>query len=148
MNLSQAQQISFPESIDTNARQYDPPTSVQQQIIPTQNPPIQRFDLSPSAPQQQQFAASSSQSVNAEQQALSTIYNGFESFSKQAFQRMSEILPESDFVISPISIWSLIMLLTEAAKGSTLSQIQTTLGLPFDDTFYESGFKQIHSKLK
>lgn len=61
---------------------------------------------------------------------------------------MSEILPDSDFVISPISIWSLIMLLTEAAKGNTLTQIQATLGLPFDDTFYESGFKQIHSKLK
>lgn len=149
MSVSQAQQqtqILFPDSIDTNARQYNPPASVQQ-TVPTQNPPIQRFDLSQSSvPQQQQFAAASSQS--AEQKALSTIYNGFEHFSKEAFQRMSEILPDSDFVISPISIWSLIMLLTEAAKGNTLSQIQATLGLPFEDTFYESGFKQIHSKLK
>lgn len=155
LNLTKAQQqtqILFPDSLETNSRQYNPPIlqQQQQQQIPAQNPPIQRFDLSPSTPQQQQqqFAVPSSQFVSSEQQALETIYNGFEKFSKEAFQRMSEILPDSDFVISPISIWSLLMLLTDAAKGNTLTQIQNTLGLPLDDTFYESGFKQIHSKLK
>lgn len=62
---------------------------------------------------------------------------------------MLDTLPEAtDFIISPFSVWSLLMLTAEGALGNTYLQLQDVLGLPNDLTYIREGYRHIQKSLK
>lgn len=52
-----------------------------------------------------------------------------------------------DFVISPFSIWCLLVLLAEGASGDTFKQLHDTLRLPQDMTHLRTAYKNIQQLL-
>lgn len=68
------------------------------------------------------------------------------------FQRLAltlDTMPEAtDFIISPFSVWSLLMLTAEGAAGNTYTQLQNVMGLPNDLTYIREGYRHIQKSLK
>lgn len=62
---------------------------------------------------------------------------------------MLDTLPEApDFIISPFSVWSLLILTAEGASGNTYTQLQNVMGLPNDLTYIREGYRHIQKNLK
>lgn len=58
-------------------------------------------------------------------------------------------MPDSpDFIISPFSVWSLLILTAEGALGNTYAQLQGVMGLPDDLTYIREGYRHIQKSLK
>lgn len=65
------------------------------------------------------------------------------------FQRLSRAVTNYnyDFIISPFSIWSLLVLQAEGAVGNTYEQLKKVLRLPDDLTHLRSAYKHIQKAL-
>lgn len=74
---------------------------------------------------------------NFNDDVLRKIARGAQEFGLDLFTRISEELEKSnkDFMISPFSVWSLLILLYEGAAGQTLEQLRQVLrvNVPDDD---------------
>ncbi|XP_037039060.1 serine protease inhibitor 77Ba-like [Bradysia coprophila] len=85
-------------------------------------------------------------------QATMQISNGTERFSLELYKRLAialDELPEGrDFIISPFSVWSLLILTAEGALGNTYAQLQNVMGLPNDLTYIREGYRHIQNSLK
>lgn len=68
-----------------------------------------------------------------QEQILRIISPAAESFALDFFSVVSRS-PDDNFMISPYSIWSLLVLISEGASGKTFSQIQSRLQLPDANT--------------
>jgi len=81
--------------------------------------------------------------------SLEQIKSGSERFSFEMFTQIAELLNsvDYDFVISPFSIWCLLVLLAEGASGNTYTQLQKALHLPDDMTPIRTAYKQIQNQL-
>lgn len=66
-----------------------------------------------------------------------------------SLQRLSRAVTtyNYDFIISPFSIWSLLVLQAEGAAGNTLEQLKRVLRLPDDLTYLRSAYKHIQKAL-
>lgn len=66
-----------------------------------------------------------------------------------SFQRLSRAVTtyNYDFIVSPFSIWSLLVLEAEGADGNTLKQLQDVLHLPEDLTNLRLAYKHIQKAL-
>lgn len=81
--------------------------------------------------------------------ALKQISDGSEKFSLQLFQRLAQLVPDNyDFIISPFSIWSLLILTAEGAEGNTYRELTQVLGLPSDLTYIREGYRHIQGSLR
>lgn len=78
-------------------------------------------------------------------EALERISKGSEQFSLEFLKLLSRaVTPVNyDFVVSPFSIWSLLVLQAEGAAGNTYNQLQKVLRLPEDLTYLRMAYKHI-----
>lgn len=93
-----------------------------------------------------------SQSSGNTREILQRISKGSEAFSLNLFERLSEQFTlgkegKYDFIISPFSIWSLLVLLAEGAQGNTLTEMKAVLHLNEELEFIRNGFKYIQQSL-
>jgi len=81
--------------------------------------------------------------------ALSQISRGSEEFALDIFQRLSAAVTQYDydFIVSPFSVWSLLLLEAEGAAGNTRKQLQSVLRLPEDLTYLRLAYKHIQKAL-
>lgn len=82
-------------------------------------------------------------------EALEQISKGSEQFSLEFLKLLSHaVTPVNyDFIVSPFSIWSLLVLQAEGAAGNTYSQLQKVLRLPEDLSYLRMAYKQIQRSL-
>lgn len=67
-------------------------------------------------------------------------------FSQQIAHSLQDV--DYDFVISPFSIWCLLVLLAEGSSGETFNQLQRTLRLPQDISHLRIAYKNIQQLLR
>ncbi|XP_017121458.1 serine protease inhibitor 77Ba-like [Drosophila elegans] len=78
------------------------------------------------------------------QSTMDTVSQGLENFSLDFLQRVALISEKynHNFMISPFSVWSLLVLLYEGSEGVTRNQLRQTLRINVDDkslrSFYEA----------
>lgn len=82
-------------------------------------------------------------------EALEQISKGSEQFSLEFLKLLSRaVTPVNyDFIVSPFSIWSLLVLQAEGAAGNTYKQLQKVLRLPEDLTYLRMAYKHIQKSL-
>lgn len=85
--------------------------------------------------------------------ALKSVSEGSEQFALELFSKAATALKDEnshhgDFMISPFSVWSLLILMVEGASGNTLAELQTTLRINQDTTFIREAYKRINTALK
>lgn len=83
-------------------------------------------------------------------EALEQISQGSEQFSLEFLKLLSRaVTPVNyDFIVSPFSIWSLLVLQAEGAAGNTFDQLQKVLRLPEDLTYLRMAYKHIQKSLE
>lgn len=81
--------------------------------------------------------------------SLRQISYGNEQFSLEFLKRLSAAVTNVnyDFIVSPFSIWSLLVLTAEGADGDTYNQLQQVLRLPEDLTYLRMAYKHIQNSL-
>lgn len=81
--------------------------------------------------------------------ALKQISYGTEQFSLEFFKRLSAATAGANynFIVSPFSIWSLLILTAEGADGNTYTQLQQVLRLPEDLSYLRMAYKHIQKSL-
>ncbi|KAL5293265.1 SRPN8.2 family protein [Megaselia abdita] len=87
------------------------------------------------------------------QRALKSISEGSEQFALDLFARAATALKDEnthhgDFMISPFSVWSLLILMVEGASGNTLAELQQTLRINQNTTFIREAYQRINTALK
>ncbi|XP_016972963.2 serine protease inhibitor 77Ba-like [Drosophila rhopaloa] len=77
------------------------------------------------------------------QSALDTLSKGVEDFSFDLLQRIAVETQKSNknFMISPFSVWSLLVLLYEGSEGETLSQLRQALRINVEDETLRSFYR-------
>ncbi|XP_060838145.1 uncharacterized protein LOC132920091 [Rhopalosiphum padi] len=65
-------------------------------------------------------------------------FQRFSYFDRELFQELSSNQPDSNFVISPASIKSMLTLLSKGARGDTLNQLNNVLRLPTDKSTFNN----------
>lgn len=80
---------------------------------------------------------------------LERITQGTEQFSLEFFKLLSRAVTglNYDFIVSPFSIWSLLVLQAEGADGNTRTQLQQVLRLPDELTYLRSSYTHINQSL-
>lgn len=80
---------------------------------------------------------------------LERITQGTEQFSLEFFKLLSRAVTglNYDFIVSPFSIWSLLVLQAEGADGNTRTQLQQVLRLPDDLTYLRTSYKHLNKSL-
>lgn len=80
---------------------------------------------------------------------LKQISYGTEQFSLEFFKRLSVAVAgvNYNFIVSPFSIWSLLVLTAEGAEGDTYNQLQQVLRLPEDLSYLRMAYKHIQKSL-
>ncbi|XP_059613652.1 serine protease inhibitor 77Ba [Phlebotomus argentipes] len=88
-------------------------------------------------------------SSGLEKEVLRVISQGSENFALQLFKGVLQenTAQNYNFIMSPFSVWSLIVLLVEGSAGRTLSEIETVLGLPRNIAYVRDGYRQIRNAL-
>ncbi|XP_055696770.1 serine protease inhibitor 77Ba [Phlebotomus papatasi] len=127
----------------------------QQQILQQQKPPQQQITVTQRLPSLQEIQHDTSQTnlltntSNLEREVLRLISDGSEHFALQLFKGVIEenSAQNYNFIMSPFSIWSLIVLLVEGSGGRTLSEIESVLGLPKNIAYVRDGYRQIRNAL-
>lgn len=71
-----------------------------------------------------------------------------ELFARAATALKDENSHSGDFMISPFSVWSLLILMVEGAMGNTLAELQQTLRINQDTAFIREAYKRINTALK
>lgn len=81
--------------------------------------------------------------------ALKQISYGNEQFSLEFLKRLSAAVSSVnyDFIVSPFSIWSLLVLTAEGANGDTYNQLQQVLRLPADLQYLRMSYEHIQKSL-
>lgn len=81
--------------------------------------------------------------------ALKQISYGTEQFSLEFLKRLSVAVAgvNYNFIVSPFSIWSLLVLTAEGAEGDTYNQLQQVLRLPEDLSYLRMAYKPIQKSL-
>lgn len=81
--------------------------------------------------------------------SLRQISMGNEQFSLEFLKRLSAAVSSVnyDFIVSPFSIWSLLVLTAEGADGDTYTQLQQVLRLPQDLSYLRMAYKHIQNSL-
>lgn len=81
--------------------------------------------------------------------ALKQISYGTEQFSLEFLKRLSVAVAgvNYNFIVSPFSIWSLLVLTAEGADGDTYNQLQQVLRLPEDLSYLRMAYKHIQKSL-
>uniref|UniRef100_A0A1B0CTS9 Serpin domain-containing protein n=1 Tax=Lutzomyia longipalpis TaxID=7200 RepID=A0A1B0CTS9_LUTLO len=84
-----------------------------------------------------------------EQEVLRVISQGSENFALQLFKTLIQANTAQNYncIMSPFSVWSLIVLLVEGAGGKTLKEIESVLGLPNNIAYVRHGYAQIRNAL-
>ncbi|XP_031626409.1 serine protease inhibitor 77Ba-like isoform X2 [Contarinia nasturtii] len=82
-------------------------------------------------------------------ESLRSISMGTEQFSLEFLKRLSVAVSNVnyDFIVSPFSIWSLLVLTAEGADGDTYTQLQQVLRLPQDLSYLRMAYKHIQDSL-
>lgn len=65
-------------------------------------------------------------------------FQRFSYFDRELFQELSSNQLDSNFVISPASIKSMLTLISEGARGDTLNQLNSVLRLPTDQSTFHN----------
>lgn len=91
--------------------------------------------------------------TNSSLEVLRSISSGAEDFSLRFFAKVSNVLSDpkihkSNFMISPFSVWALLLLITEGAAENTLKELQTTLRLTNNSQVLRQGYQTIERALK
>lgn len=81
--------------------------------------------------------------------ALKQITYATEQFSLEFLKRLSQAVTafNYDFIVSPFSIWSLLVLTAEGASGNTYTQLQQVLRLPEDISYLRMAYKHVQDSL-
>lgn len=81
--------------------------------------------------------------------AVQQISNGSEQFSLEFLKLLSRAVTafNYDFIISPFSIWSMLVLQAEGAAGNTYDQLQKVLRLPEDLNYLRMAYKHVQKAL-
>lgn len=81
--------------------------------------------------------------------SLRQLSMGNEQFSLEFLKRLSAAVSNVnyDFIVSPFSIWSLLVLTAEGADGDTYTQLQQVLRLPQDLTYLRMAYKHIQKSM-
>lgn len=81
--------------------------------------------------------------------ALKQITYATEQFSLEFLKRLSQAVTafNYDFIVSPFSIWSLLVLTAEGAAGNTYTQLQQVLRLPEDLSYLRMAYKHVQDSL-
>lgn len=81
--------------------------------------------------------------------SLKQISLGTEQFALEFFKRLSAATAGANynFIVSPFSIWSLLILTAEGAEGNTYTQLQQVLRLPEDLSYLRMAYKHIQKSL-
>lgn len=82
--------------------------------------------------------------------AIEQINRGTEQFSLEFLKLLSHaVTPVNyDFIVSPFSIWSLLVLQAEGAAGNTYEQLKNVLRLPDDLTYLRMAYKHLQKSLE
>lgn len=82
-------------------------------------------------------------------EAIEQVSKNSEEFSLEFLKLLSRaVTPVNyDFIVSPFSIWSLLVLQAEGAAGNTYAQLKKVLRLPEDLTYLRMAYKQIQKSL-
>lgn len=82
-------------------------------------------------------------------ESLRQISMGNEQFSLEFLKRLSAAVSnvDYDFIVSPFSIWSLLVLTAEGADGDTYNQLQQVLRLPQDLSYLRMAYKHIQNAM-
>ncbi|KAL5273396.1 SRPN8 family protein [Megaselia abdita] len=86
------------------------------------------------------------------QTALKSISDGSQKFALDLFLKAATTLKdtnsdEGDFMISPLSIWSGLILILEGASGNTLTELQNTLRIDQNTSSVKEAYKSINTAL-
>jgi len=81
------------------------------------------------------------------------ISKGAQKFALEFLAQMSDLLQQQrvkrDYMLSPFSVWALLLLLTEAASGKSLTQLRTTLHIQDEDQLALRGaFNEVQKYLQ
>lgn len=81
--------------------------------------------------------------------ALKQITYATEQFSLEFLKRLSQAVTafNYDFIVSPFSIWSLLVLTADGAAGNTYTQLQQVLRLPKDLSYLRMAYKHVQDSL-
>lgn len=81
--------------------------------------------------------------------SLKQISYGTEQFALEFFNKLSAATAGANynFIVSPFSIWSLLILTAEGAEGNTYTQLQQVLRLPQDLSYLRMAYKHIQKSL-
>uniref|UniRef100_A0A6B2EKK6 Putative serine protease inhibitor n=1 Tax=Phlebotomus kandelakii TaxID=1109342 RepID=A0A6B2EKK6_9DIPT len=124
----------------------------QQQILQQQQQIQQVNSRLPSLQEIQHDRTQTNMLPNAsrlEQEVLRVISAGSEHFALQLFKGVlhENTAQNYNFIMSPFSVWSLIVLLVEGSAGRTLAEIESVLGLPKEIAYVRDGYRQIRNAL-
>lgn len=81
--------------------------------------------------------------------SLKQISYGTEQFALEFLKRLAVATAGANynFIVSPFSIWSLLILTAEGADGNTYTQLQQVLRLPEDLSYLRMAYKHIQKSL-
>lgn len=81
---------------------------------------------------------------------INQISKGAENFSLELFSTVSNLLAgtKNNYMISPFSVWALLLLVAEGAEGRTLEELQNTLRITNDTSLLRQGYSSIERFLK
>lgn len=86
------------------------------------------------------------------EQSLRNLSKGAEEFSLEFLAKISNehlAVPRRSYMVSPLSVWSLLVLLTEGAEDVTLKELRNTLRLNNNPPqSLRSAYRQINQRLK
>jgi len=104
------------------------------------------------APEAFQKGVSHIQAVrsNFDEDVLVSISQGVQDFALDLLQRISIEVEKAnrDFMISPFSVWSLLVLLYEGSEGETYNQLRQVLRINVEDEKLRGAYKVWSSFLK
>ncbi|XP_036326783.1 serine protease inhibitor 77Ba, partial [Rhagoletis pomonella] len=86
--------------------------------------------------------------LRTNRQAFLSITEGAEKFGLELFTKISDAAGNEDFMISPFSVWALLLLLVEAASGSTLNELRTVLHITEDRQSLRQAFNVVQQFLQ
>ncbi|XP_055904701.1 serine protease inhibitor 77Ba-like [Eupeodes corollae] len=81
---------------------------------------------------------------------LKTISKGAEDFSLELFSTVCQEVAgiKKNLMISPFTVWALLLLVTEGSSGETLNELQRTLRLTNDNLALRQGYRAIEKTLR
>lgn len=82
-------------------------------------------------------------------ESMKMISSGSEQFALDLFSKLANEVADAnyDFMISPFSIWTLLVLTLEGAKGNTFRELQNALRISSDLTSVREGYSTIQRSL-